>query len=145
MSFHNPYHFVPVIFEEKSRFKSDLNKEDFENGKVTQVTHDRFTPTAYSGRLISRLTAETPFVVGGRQERESDDEPAKVHQFMLDGQPAIPGSTLRGMLSSIVEASTNSAMRVLIDKVYSFRKRAAPGEALSKVGMNLKTKSSELF
>ena len=68
---------------------------------------------------------------------EPDDPqgPTKVYQYELDSLPAIPASTLRGLISGIVEASSNSALRVLANRVYSFRKKAAPGEALTEIGM----------
>ncbi|MEW6127210.1 MAG: TIGR03986 family CRISPR-associated RAMP protein [Acidobacteriota bacterium] len=128
MTFHNPYHFVPV--EESSGFE-DLYREDFENGKVGQVTHDRYYDNTHSGRIICRLIAETPFIVGGKQCTEQT--PTKVFQYELDDKPAIPASTLRGLLSSITEAASNSALRVLSNKVFSYR--TAARDALRGIGM----------
>jgi len=135
VAFHNTYHFVPV--KNFSR-PGGLAAERFRSGDLSthpHVTHDRYAKDAYSGRVICRLTAETPFVVGGRQEKDDPQGPTKVYQYELDSLPAIPASTLRGLISGIVEASSNSALRVLANRVYSFRKKAAPGEALTEIGM----------
>ena len=136
MAFHNPYHFVPV---KKGRRHNDLSRQDFENGQLPEthrhVTHDRYTAGQYSGRIICRLTTEAPLVVGAEQDPRTP--PAKVRPYELDGRPAIPASTLRGLISGIVEAATNSALRVLDGrKFYSFRKPILDRERmLSALGM----------
>ncbi|MEE8585030.1 MAG: TIGR03986 family CRISPR-associated RAMP protein, partial [Acidobacteriota bacterium] len=52
--------------------------------------------------------------------------------FELDGRPAIPASSVRGMISSLAEAASNSALRILENRAYSYR-MAMPG--LSAIGM----------
>jgi CRISPR-associated protein (TIGR03986 family) len=131
MEFHNPYHFIPV---KKNQRKDDLSREAFA-GEVNadthrHVTHDRYVADAFSGRLICRLTTETALVVGAKQNEKI---PAEVSQYQLDGLPAIPASTLRGLISSLTEAATNSSLRVLEDESYSFRRRME--ESLSAIGM----------
>lgn len=141
MAFHNPYHFVTAINGHRI---DDLGKADFVAGNSAshrQVTHDRYlngsgevTPKYYSGRVVCRITAKSAFVVGGNQLKGAiDNDPTKVEQFCIDKYPAIPATTIRGMLSSVFEAATNSSLRVLDDRIYSYRKEA--GTALKRLGM----------
>ena len=145
MSFHNPYHFVPV--------KPNPRIESREGRHVTHAQyvagteeHDTRQPV-YSGRLLCRLTTEDPIVVGsqreevtvkrpaGQQKKRGDqqDTPHRVYPFELANQPALPASTLRGLLSAVAEAASNSALRVLEDRPYSYR--AAMQESLPAMGM----------
>jgi RAMP superfamily len=140
MPFHNPYHFVPVI---NGNRVEDLDKSEFVAGNSpshSHVTHDRYqpgggdTPKYYSGCVVCRIKAETAFVVGGNQEKgRTDADPTVVEQFCIGDYPAIPATTIRGMLSSLFEAATNSAMRVLDDRVFSYRKEAK--YPLKRLGM----------
>lgn len=127
--FLNPYHFVPLVAPPEDSLvhaKTYLDEEPL---------HDRFAPSRssegrgprYSGRILVRLTTEGPVVVGSTQERVdgSEDKETKVAPFTLPDpdaklRPAIPGSSLRGLLSSIVEAASCSTMRVLHDGEYSY-------------------------
>ena len=135
--FHNPYHFVPV---QRGNRQGDRRVEDFKRGVVGNFTHDRFysgsgQDVAYSGRLICRLTTEDPVVVGGRREKLAD-ESHRVHPFEIkEGEPAIPASTLRGLISSLAEAASNSALRVLEKAEYSRRVEDIGKESLSAIGM----------
>ena len=56
-----------------------------------------------------------------------------VRPFLIAGQPAIPASSLRGLISSIVEAASNSSFRVLVNRLYSVR--ATMEEFLPAIGM----------
>lgn len=133
MTFHNPYHFVPV---KEGGSLEDLRREDFVNRKSGRVRHDRFVADTLSGRLICRLETEDPVVLGNEQEDfDSKGKDAKlVKPFTLNGKPAIPSSGLRGCLSSLFEAATNSAMRLLDDRPFSVRADART-EALHHIGM----------
>jgi CRISPR-associated protein (TIGR03986 family) len=134
MAFHNPYHFVPV---KAGGRVGDLKRADF---PVTQghpthkhVTHDRYCADTFSGRLICRITTEDPIFVGDTALEGQSDGAKKLEHFELsDGKPAIPASTLRGLISSLAEAASNSALRVLEDGSYSYRKTVA--EPLTKIG-----------
>ncbi len=140
MAFHNPYHFVPV--------KSGERPDDLPvDGKVEHVTHDRFvtatgqgthTQPVYSGRLVCRLTTADPVVIGDKRAEELRDGSYQVLPFKLEDKPAIPASTLRGLISSIAEAASNSALRVLEDRLFSYR--AEMVGALSAIGMIVETR-----
>lgn len=129
--YHNPYHFVPVT---NSPRNDDLSVDDFLDNDTQHVTHDQYVEGTYSGRIICRLSTETPVFIGAKRTKEATDQaPAEVAPFKLDGQPAIPASSLRGLISSLAETASNSAMRVLENKTYSFRRPMT--ESLSAIGM----------
>lgn len=130
--FTNPYHFVPV--EKAENREHWLKNTDFDDRELKHYSHAKYHPDTYSGRIICRLTTEKPMFVGASSiADEHKKEPAEATPFELNGQPTIPASTLRGLLSSIAETASNSALRVLHDKVLSYRQ--AMGEGLPAIGM----------
>jgi hypothetical protein len=141
MPFHNPYHFVPVTGQGSP---DGLLVTVFQAGDARHVTHDRYIAhtnrggqPVYSGRLICRLTTEDPIVIGHTREALPDGS-HRVEPFELpsEGRPAIPASTLRGLISSVAEAASNSAMRVLEDGSLSYR--MSMEHSLSAIGMIVK-------
>ncbi len=144
MAFHNPYHFVPV---QPGGRPDDIAVADFLDGKVEHVTHDRFASRTtqaqpvYSGRMICRLTTEDPIVIGDKRAKELRDGSPQVLPFELEGKPAIPASTLRGLLASIAEAASNSALRVLENRLFSYR--AEMVGALSAIGMIVEARDED--
>lgn len=137
MPFHNPYHFVPVKGGSGITSQS-MSVAALQAGEVEHVTHDRFVTRTtqeaqpvYSGRLICRLITEDPVVVGATSE-PLDDGSHRVHSFELEGKPALPASTLRGLIASVAETASNSALRILEDRQFSYR-ASMPG--LSAIGM----------
>ncbi len=146
--FHNPYHFVPVrkpVFEKDglkwldiSEGQGDTRRARLHEGlKKEGLSHDRYHPGRYHGRITCFLETKTPIFIGARRIRDgSKESPAAVAPFELEESPAIPSSTLRGMISSVLEAASNSSLRVLEDKILSMRK--PPNEALSALGMIVK-------
>ncbi len=132
--FHNPYHFVPVVRTSRA---DDLPIADLEARK-SHVTHDRYVSGTYSGRLLCRLTAETPVVIGAKQH-DRDNQPKLVEPFVdpSTGKPAIAATSLRGLLSSVAEAASNSALRVLNDSHYSTRREMY--DSLGAIGMIVTT------
>ena len=153
--FYNPFHFVPA---EKPRIavmaRDQLSKTPAERTSHQHVTHDRYVaePDAFCGRIVCRLRLDSPTVVGAGRTPASDGHAAIVEPYQVlaerrnaDGQteismePAIPETTLRGMISSVLEAATSSTLRVLNDTALSIRMAAmASGgqrsEALQAVG-----------
>jgi CRISPR-associated protein (TIGR03986 family) len=139
-STYNPYHFVPV----KPEGHSVVDLETYLQGDH-HITHDRYVDKTYSGRIVCRLTTKSPIFVGGQRIREGTDHaPALAEHFFLpdsehlnnsEHKPAIPASSLRGLISSIGEAASNSSLRVLSDELYSYRKSMTSDEALSAIGM----------
>ncbi len=111
--FLNPYHFIPA--KGTNGRHGDVDAAQFGNGirpSIGHVTHDRYVASTHSGRVLCALTTLGPIVVGASQT--GDDGTAKhVQPFEIEGQPAIPASTLKGLVASLAEAASNSALRVL--------------------------------
>ena len=144
MRFYNPYHFVPVKAETG---RGTLSVEDFKADQLGHVTHDRYlTRTApdgspvYSGRLLCRLTTEDPVVVGAKRQ---EGEPHEVFPFELpmERKPALPASTLRGLVGAMAETASNSALRILEDRSLSYR--VSMQNALSAIGMIIEAKDDQ--
>ena len=137
--FHNPYHFVPV--KERADKSHDVDIQEFKNRLLGHHSHDHYDSDTktFNGRIVCKLTTTEPVFVGSKRIKEAtNDSPAEVAPFELNNRPAIPASTLRGMLSSIAEAASNSALRVLDSgRVLSYRKEMRPEKILSAIGMVL--------
>ncbi len=134
--FHNPYHSVPLSDKDGPASIPLLPSKDFALGLPAHVTHDRWTTDALSGRIVCSLTTVTPLVIGGRQSQPANGGVTTIHPFTEGDQgntPLIPPSTLRGLISSIAEAASNSALRVMEDRIFSFRRGMQEG--LSAMGM----------
>lgn len=139
IKFCNPYHFVSVeettqehhlglvegVFRENHR---DKRHKAFKN-----YSHAQYYPDTYSGRLICRLTTEGAVFIGADQKRPDSKDVAIANPFELNGMPAIPASSLRGLLSSLMETASNSALRILDDRTLSYRREVE--DALSAIGM----------
>lgn len=116
--FHNPYHFIPIVKPDTSNW---LPREALETHRQTKRTpdhhtHDRYfdgigDKKVYNGRILCRIETTTPVVFGG--ERIPTTKPQETKPFLLGGEPAIPATTLRGMLSALVETASCSSLRVL--------------------------------
>ncbi|HID69069.1 MAG TPA: TIGR03986 family CRISPR-associated RAMP protein [Desulfobacterales bacterium] len=134
-SFHNPYHFIPTP---KPMIESWLAKEDFD--ETMHDSHalyrdvDENEEPLYHGKISCTLTTETPVFVGGKHDPRNDTEPQQVDHYTENGEIAIPATTLRGLLSSLSEAASNSSMRVLDDGMMSYRQPVGSG-SLSAIGM----------
>ena len=114
-----PFHFVPASGKSNKFTGLEFTVEQLQKGGV-HVTHERYVPGTLSGVLQCTLTTVTPLVVGAEQTRPSG-QVAHVSPFLIDRQPAVPGSSLRGMLASILEAASDSALRILDRKPYELR------------------------
>ncbi len=136
-TFHNPYHFIPVTAPKtetwlaKNDFSSTMHDshalyrdKDESDKKGKKILH---------GRIRCTLTSETPLFIGGKRNENAGD-PKPIDHFQIDGEPAIPATSLRGMLSSVTEAASNSALRVLDDAMMSCRHKIGE-DSLSATGM----------
>jgi len=115
--FYVPYQFVPAT----AGVKETTPFEKIKKGE-TNARHDKWVKDALSGRIVCRLTLETPTFVGAKQTRESENKAAFVEPYLRNGKRAIPANSLRGMISSIAETLSQSSLRVLNDHRYSVRK-----------------------
>lgn len=85
----------------------------------TPPGHHSFDEKLYSGKLVCSLRTLTPLII---PDTGADDNPgnAEIHKefdfFELNGERCIPGSEIKGMISSVFEAITNSCLRVFNEK-----------------------------
>jgi hypothetical protein len=132
--FHNPYNFVPIDEVSSEKWEQIENGVSFCHS--LPHSHSRYDPQRLHGRVLCAITVETPLVVGNRQEKSANSaQPGRVKPFELNKKPAIPGTSLRGMLSALAEAASGSALRVLSNTILTFRKAMNAEEALSALGM----------
>lgn len=130
IKFHNPYHFVPVM-KGAGELRKDISFTEMEQSPF--VRHDTYAAEGFSGKIVCRLVTKTPLLNGGEQTKGDYNHRRKVRTFRDDTDLA--ASSLRGMIGSLIEAASNSALRVMNDNPgYSFRKPAA-SQALSAIGM----------
>ena len=122
--FHNPYNFVRPI--PKPRPDSKIL------GNVPPPPHDRYI--GLSGHITCTVKAETLLFVSD-SHGISSDKPGEKKQhntyrfFQYDGKPAIPATTLRGMIRNVYETVTNSCFAVF-DGERQLEHRKSPRYAL---------------
>lgn len=103
----------------------------------------------FSGVLNAKLKLEKDLVVGGQQIASPNEHtPSHVYPFRLPMKSrqgwelAIPATSFRGMISSLAEAASNSALRVITPQKLTRRASVDAREALPAVGMVVGTKGS---
>ncbi|MBU0500016.1 MAG: hypothetical protein KJ558_04550 [Gammaproteobacteria bacterium] len=126
--FHNPYVFIPFGEAQKDKW---AKYGDIADPNKTHHSHARYAPNTFNGRLVCRLTTQTPIFIGAGDVPNTQD-PKQKENFKLNGQIALPATSLRGMASSLHEPITRSALRVMDDRHYSVRANTA--QALPKKG-----------
>lgn len=105
-----PYRFVPlapfVVVPEWGKF----------------VSHDHPFEDGVSGELNIKITAKTPICVGGEQSAATATQAGKVHfNRTIEGDFAIPGSSIKGMLRNVLEIATFSRFSQVEDQHLSIR------------------------
>jgi len=128
--FYNPYQFISVTGKINGKITPTTKYSELEN---TQIRHDYWDKQSYSGRIVCKITTETPTVVGNEQGINTKEAAGKVSQYQdINGHYALPANSLRGMVSSVAEMLSQSSLRVLNQSTYSVRKEV--GEGLSAIG-----------
>ena len=119
--FHNPYNFVRFLDEPNSECRTTDNRSFHLLTRCAAPPHDRFC--GLSGRITCRLSTVTPLFVSDAHEVDLDEETGhKTYRFFeLNGEKAIPASTLRGECRSIFEAATNSCLPAISDSQLDYR------------------------
>ncbi len=82
------------------------------------VSHDHPFRDGLFGEIAYTLTATSPLLVGGAQRKATADAPGEVRPFRLplpDGRYAIAGSSLKGMIRSVIEIAGFGRMRLVDD------------------------------
>jgi CRISPR/Cas system CSM-associated protein Csm3 (group 7 of RAMP superfamily) len=102
------YNFVPlvgvVVASEIQDAPGDTPQEKYKN---YLLQHGRL-----SGHIDLTITAKTPIFIGSGRTRTAPDSNEKEELFFApDGQPIIPGSTLRGLTKNLCKIITCGAMR----------------------------------
>lgn len=112
---HAPYHFVPL-----SKW---VHMPDW----ADQVSHDVPFSDGLSGSIELKLQTHSPLCVGGNQT-QVEGQPTKVH-FQKDpaGEPVIPGSSIKGLLRSVLEVAGFGKFKALDDQRLSHRNIANSG------------------
>jgi CRISPR-associated protein (TIGR03986 family) len=120
-----PYNFVPL--PERVFDVADGIQVDDERIKPWE-THDRFVPGTHSGSIELTIETLTPLFIRGavcqRQDGAWDDRDSRLRPEPYttpDGRPAIPGSSLRGMLRTLVEILSFSKIQPVSDGKPFFR------------------------
>jgi len=134
--FHNPYHFVPVsktIAPGGVPLPKGEQRDETFSRSLAHRSHDRYSPGSRCGRIICRLTTQSPLVVGATQTKGRNGA-GSVDQFTFGDEPAIPASTLRGLISSVAEAASNSALRVLEARWNNAETAYCPGQTAKVSG-----------
>lgn len=158
-TFLNPFHFVPPAKPVAPSSVADVQQSLAGNPEpgasyipaLPHLLHDRYesgTPGAdpsgcYSGRIRCRLTTRSPCVFGNEHQPVTLDDgttTARIDNFSINGLAAIAGTTLKGMLSTVAEVASGSALRVLNNRVLSLR--SSMKQAKSALGMVLGQKGN---
>jgi CRISPR-associated protein (TIGR03986 family) len=110
-----PYNFVPL----PERVFDVAEGIDVDGKKIKPwEMHDCFVPGTYSGRIELSIETLTPLFIRGtvspRDDGSWDDRDPRLRPapyLTRDGRPAIPGSSLRGMVRTLVEILTFSKIQ----------------------------------
>lgn len=110
-----------------------------------KVNQDAPVENGISGVLTLEIETMTPTLIGGEQKGMD-----KTFFTTPDGKPAIPGTSLKGMVRGVMETITHSRLTQIEDKVLSFRDLRMPKyrdfltETLGKDKYKTRTKSGWL-
>jgi CRISPR-associated protein (TIGR03986 family) len=146
--FLNSYHFSPLprSLEHPIKigwlFDSDDRQGNFGYCERTSgLAHAIYASDRKSGRLACRLITKSPIVIGGRRldgQKASGNVTAEqgrysvIYPFEFQGRPSIPSTSIKGLISSFLEAVSGSALRVADNQLLTYRK--PPSKALSAMG-----------
>ncbi|MFT6907836.1 MAG: CRISPR-associated protein (TIGR03986 family) [Oleiphilaceae bacterium] len=111
---HAPYHFVP------------LSKWVYMPDWAHLVSHDHPFKDGVSGSIDYTLTNATPLLVGGEQENN-----LVKWARTPDGTPVIPGSSLKGMIRSVMEIATFGKFANIDDAQFAYRDMEPKSKYLS--------------
>ncbi len=129
--FYNPYHFIPVTGNINGKATPTSNFEKIKRGEDI-IRHDLWQADRYSGRLVCKIDLISPTVAGSEHTSET---PVFVKPYKIGEQLAIPANSLRGMVGTVAESLSQSALRILYDETYSRRRQLQHRESLSAIGM----------
>jgi len=108
--FFNPYNFVRCLTRERP--------DNQVLGNCPPPPHDRYV--GLNGRVTCTVESVSPlFISDSHQILDEDGHRTRIYRFFTyEGKPALPASSLRGMLRSVYEAATNSCFAVFNGEDY---------------------------
>lgn len=112
--FRNAYHFVPrrqPIPETLFRLP-ETQKEFGLTPETAALGHAIYAEGTHSGRIRCRVTLESPIVIGAVRHRQPNNH-SIVEPFLFKGMPAVPATSIKGVISSVAEAASLAPFRVL--------------------------------
>lgn len=120
--FLNPYNFVRYL-ENPAQEPTIDTPEKLLLWRCPPPPHDRYV--GLTGRIACKVKAVTPlFISDSHAVKGKVGEHRTYRFFQYDGQPALPASSLRGMVRSVFEAVTNSCFAIFQeDKPYPLEYR----------------------
>ncbi|TDM08355.1 MAG: hypothetical protein C4K60_02510 [Ideonella sp. MAG2] len=139
--FHNPYDFLPWPKPVPTTYPGDRASQLHHAAAIDHGhSHDRYHASRMAGEIEVELTCMTPMFIGAERTEASSQGPVAVTPFEVRSPSgtairAIPGTSLRGMLSHILEPMLQSAPRVLdADRLLSTRMVSA-SQGLDHIGI----------
>ena len=134
--FINPYNFVSYLKKRPT---------DCVLGDCPPPPHDRYL--GLTGKIICNVKAKTLLFVSDSHAVEIKNDHASYRFFQYDGQPALPASSLRGMIRSVFEAVTNSCYAAFQKDDYplEYRSARAPDKLIPARVVELGDKEGEML
>ncbi|MFN7949861.1 MAG: TIGR03986 family CRISPR-associated RAMP protein [Blastocatellia bacterium] len=133
--FHNPYNFIPALPRDQ--------RELGELGDHTPAGHGSYRAELWSGRITVTLTTASPLLmpdaanVEKRFDPEHPGDETKAHKVyqtrVVDGQPYLPPTSIKGMLRAAYEAVTNSRLSIFADHEERLAYRMPANDGLKMV------------
>ncbi|KKO18793.1 MAG: RAMP superfamily protein, partial [Candidatus Brocadia fulgida] len=117
-SFYYPHYFLEpgskVIREQKM-----IGHEQYYESYPSGASGEKLL----SGRIICSMTTHTPLIVPDTGViKDPENKHATYDFFQMNNAIMIPGSEIRGMISAVYEAMTNSCFRIFHEKQYLTRR-----------------------
>jgi len=101
--FRNPYNFVRFL-----EVGNHTGKNEVQLGRTAPPLLDAFS--GLSGTISCTYKCETPLFIAGKVDERKEDKHKILTFFKIGDEPAVPASSLRGMIRSVFETITNSCM-----------------------------------
>lgn len=105
-----PYNFAPL--SPRVHFAAD----------EARLSHDHPFADGLSGSIAYTLSAHTPLLVGGGMSKHGNG-PGEIKPFRLpnNGSYAIPGSSLKGMIRSVLEIASHARFQFVDERHFGLR------------------------
>ncbi|MCK5726931.1 MAG: hypothetical protein KAH22_08925 [Thiotrichaceae bacterium] len=108
--FYSPYQFIPIDTS-KTQDKVEWQPETTLNHRY--IRHDAWADDGISAIIHCKVTTLSPLAIGNFQAESTEKIPSIVTPYShANERPAIPANSLRGMIASVAETMSQSAMRV---------------------------------